>query len=83
MDAERALAAGETLRAAGTLSSYNEALVKYEEAFRLWDGIDAAAAATALLDVGKAYFFLLNMEEAIRKYQQALAVFTDRGLHLD
>lgn len=81
--AERALAAGEALRAEGRLNSYNRALAKYEEAYRLWRGLDDARAAAALLDMGKANYFLLNMEEAVGKYTEALKVYERDGLALD
>jgi CHAT domain-containing protein len=83
VSAERALAIGELLRAEGTLSSYNGALAKYDEAYRLWQGLDDAGAANALLDAGKAHYFLLNMGEAVRKYSEALKVFADARHTLD
>jgi CHAT domain-containing protein len=81
--AERALAAGEALRAEGKLNSYNQALAKYAEAYQLWRGLDDAAAAAALLDMGKANYFLLNMEEAVGKYTEALKLYESSRLTLD
>ncbi|HEX7312602.1 MAG TPA: CHAT domain-containing tetratricopeptide repeat protein [Pyrinomonadaceae bacterium] len=81
--AERALASGESLRAEGTLDSYRQALARYEEAYRLWRGLDAPQEATALLDMGKAHYFLLNMEEAVGKYAEALKIFEESRLTLD
>ncbi len=81
--AERILASGESLRAEGTSNSYHQALAKYEEAYRLWQGLDPPQAATALLDMGKAHYFLLNMEEATRKYEEALKLFEESHLPLD
>lgn len=81
--AERALASGESLRAEGTLNSYREAISKYEEAYRLWQGLEPAWVATALLDMGKANYYLLNMEEAVRKYEEALTFYEDARLPLD
>ncbi len=81
--AERALAAGESLRAGGTLDSYHKALAKYGEAYQLWRDWDTVWAATALLDMGKAYYFLSNMEEAVKKYGDALKLFEEARLPLD
>jgi len=81
--AERALSEGESLRAEGTLNSYHRALTKYDEAYQLWQGLDAAGVALALLDMGKAHYYLLNMEEAIRKYGEALKHFEEARLPLD
>jgi Uncharacterized protein conserved in bacteria len=81
--AERALAEGEALRADGTLSSYHQAIVKFDEAYQLWRGFDDVGAATALLDMGKVHYFSLNMEEAIRKYAEALRLFEAARLPIE
>jgi tetratricopeptide (TPR) repeat protein len=82
--AERALAAGESLRAEGTLNSLNQSLAKYQESYELFSAAgDAAGAATALLDMGKSHYFLTNMEEAIRKYSEAMRLYEGAGLRLD
>lgn len=83
VSAERALAAGESLRAEGKLNSYNRALAKYAEAYQLWRGLDDVGVATSLLDMGKAHYFLLNMEEAVSKYAEALKLFESYNLMLD
>lgn len=81
--AERALAEGEALRAEGTLNSYHRALAKYDEAYQLWRGLDDAGAALAMLDMGKVHYYLLNMEDAIQKYGEALKHFVEARLPLD
>lgn len=82
--AERALAAGESLRAEGTLNSLNQSLAKYQESYELFSAAgDAAGAATALLDMGKSHYFLTNMEEAIGKYSEAMMLYEEAGLRLD
>jgi tetratricopeptide (TPR) repeat protein len=81
VNAERALAAGEVLRAR---ESYSEALVKYHVAHQLYQELgDKAGAALALLDMGKANYFLLNMEEAVQKYEAALKLFAAANIRLD
>ncbi len=81
VDAESALATGESLRAQ---ESYSEALAKYQEALQLYREIeDQAGSALALLDMGKANYFLLNMEEAIRRYEEALKLYSSANIRLD
>ncbi len=81
VNAERALAAGEALRAK---ESYSEALTKYHEAHQLYQELgDNAGSALALLDMGKANYFLLNMEEAVQKYEEALVLFAAEQIRLD
>ncbi|HEX8145591.1 MAG TPA: CHAT domain-containing protein [Pyrinomonadaceae bacterium] len=82
--AERALAAGESLRADGSSNSLNQSLARYQEAYELFSAArDAAGAATALLDMGKSHYFLLDMEEAARKYGEAMKLYEAAGLRLD
>lgn len=82
--AERALSAGEALRAENRQQSYTQALVKYDEAYRLYRELgDEAGAALALLDMGKANYFLLRIDEAIRKYGEALKIFEGGRSRLD
>lgn len=82
--ADRALAAGEALRAENKQQSYSQALVKYDEAYQLYRELgDEAGAALALLDMGKANYFQLRMDEAIRKYGKALKIFEGGRSRLD
>lgn len=84
VDAERALAAGEALRAEGSTNSLNRSLVEYQKAYELFSAAgDTAGAATALLDMGKSHYFLMNMEESARKYGEAMALYERAGLRLD
>jgi len=84
IDAERALAAGEALRAEGSLNSLNRSLARYKEAYELFSAAgDTAGAAVALLDMGKSNYFLLNMEESARKYSEAMRLYEGAGLRLD
>ena len=82
--AERALAAGESLRHEGTLNSLNQSLARYQEAYELFSTAgDAAGAATALLDMGKSHYYLTNMEESVKKYSEAMRLYEGAGLRLD
>src|SRR6185503_3769865 len=73
ISAERSVAEGESLRAQ---NSYKQALAKYQEAYQLYQEVgDASRSALALLDMGKANYFLLNMEEAVGNYEKALQRF--------
>lgn len=84
VSAERALAAGETLRAEGSLNSLNQSLARYQEAHELFSAAgDTAGAAVSLLDMGKSNYFLMNMEESARKYGEAMRLYEGADLRLD
>lgn len=84
VSAERALATGESLRAEGSMNSLKQSLIEYQKAYELFSAAGhTAGAATALLDMGKSHYFLMNMEEAAGKYGDALALYERVGLRLD
>ena len=74
--AENAFAAGERLRKQETAHALNQAIDKYEEARQQWQEInDERGVATALLGMGKAYYYASQMQEAIDAYRKALSHF--------
>lgn len=81
VNAERSVTAGEVLR---SQESYKQAIAKYQEAYQLYEEIgDTDGAALALLDIGKANYFLLDMSEAIVNYEKALRLFEASNTRLD
>ena len=81
VNAERNITAGESLRAQ---ESYKQAIAKYQEAYQLYQELgDTAGSALALLDMGKANYFLLDMQEAIVNYEKALKLFETNNTRLD
>ena len=81
INAERSVAEGESLR---LQELYKQAIAKYQEAYQLYHEVgDTAGSALALLDMGKANYFLLNMEEAIGNYEKALKLFEAENVRLD
>lgn len=78
--AERALSAGEVLRAKNTIAAWEQALVKYAEAQNLSQKLgDSPGVALAFHAMGKAHFFKGSMREAADNYEGALALFQRLG----
>lgn len=71
--AERALNAGDTLLANGSADSLNQAVRKYEEAATAFHSTGPQIEeATAIKNIGQAYFLLGEYEAAIRYFRKAL-----------
>jgi CHAT domain-containing protein len=78
--AQQAFSAAERLRAQPTPAALRQALVKYEEALRLWRAVeDGRSAAYALNGLGKTYAVLGETQQALAFHQQALSAFRDVG----
>lgn len=81
--AERAFAAGESLRKEGA-ATLEQSLAKYDEARRLWREVsDARGEAFALLGKGKAYFYARKLRDSVGSYEEALHIFESLHLPLD
>jgi len=78
--AERALAEAKLLRAQRTAATSSQAIVKYEEALRLWQSTNnRARMAQTLVDLGSAHNDLSNREQEFNYYSQALRLYRELG----
>jgi tetratricopeptide (TPR) repeat protein len=81
INGDRLVSAGESLRGQ---EAYKEALAKYQEAYQYYlEAGDKPGAALAVLDMGKANYFLLDMERAIGNYKTAMDLFAADNVRLD
>ncbi|MFN6538066.1 MAG: CHAT domain-containing protein [Nostoc sp. EkiNYC01] len=74
--AERVFQEGDELFQQGTGESLRQAIVKLQEALKLWQQIDdKPGQALAFLGIGRVYDLLAEKQEALKYYNQALPIY--------
>ncbi len=74
--AERVYQEGSQLYQQGTAESLRQAIVKWQEALKLWQQIDDKRwEAITILRIGRVYDLLGEKQEALKYYNQALTLF--------
>jgi len=74
--AERVFQEGVQLYQQGTAESLRQAIVKWQEALKLWQQIDDKGwEAITILRIGRVYDLLGEKQEALKYYNQALTLF--------